>query len=184
MRKWEVIDSSYIFKNPFGNLRKDKCLLPNGLIIEEYYVNEYPDWVNVVAITRDRQVIFISQYRHGCQDFVLEIPGGAKKVNEDESTAILRELAEETGFTSLQKPILLANLHSNPAIATNQVQTFLVLDVYKVSEQNLDDTEEIEVKLIPLDQVAEKIHSGQITQIFSVAAYYMAAEYLKKHHIF
>ncbi len=100
------------------------------------------------------------------------------------STAILRELAEETGFTSLQRPILLANLHSNPAIATNQVQTFLVLDAYKVSEQNLDDTEEIEVKLIPLDQVAEKIHSGQITQIFSVAAYYMAAEYLKKHHIF
>ncbi|OKO89841.1 hypothetical protein BRO54_3250 [Geobacillus proteiniphilus] len=55
MKKWQVIKSEYIYQTPFGNLRSDKVVLPNGHIIENYYVNEFPDWVNMVAITQNNE---------------------------------------------------------------------------------------------------------------------------------
>lgn len=143
MQKWNVLESEYIFKNPFGNLRVDKCLLPNGKIIDMYYVNEYPDWVNIVAITTERKMVFIKQYRHGCKDFFLEVPAGGVKDKEDFQCAILRELREETGYVSDKKPELIGDFYTNPALATNKVKTFIIEDVYKKYDQLTDDTEEI-----------------------------------------
>lgn len=59
--KWNTIDSEYLYKSLFGNLRKDKCELPNGLVIDEYYVNEYSDWVNAIVITKENKVVLVEQ---------------------------------------------------------------------------------------------------------------------------
>lgn len=82
MDKWTTLKSDYLYKSKFGNVRIDKCLLPNDVIIESYKVNEYIDWVNCVAVTDTNQVILVRQYRHGAGDFFYEIPaGGSKKPN-------------------------------------------------------------------------------------------------------
>ncbi|MDQ0229025.1 hypothetical protein J2S19_000275 [Metabacillus malikii] len=72
MVKWQTLKSEYVYKTPFGNLRSDACKLPNGQIIERYYVNEYPDWVNAIVLTKEMKVVLVKQYRHGGEDFFLE----------------------------------------------------------------------------------------------------------------
>lgn len=74
MEQWKTLKSEYVHKNPYGNIRKDTCELPNGFVIDDYYVNEYSDWVNAVVLTREKQVVLVEQYRHAGNDIYLEIP--------------------------------------------------------------------------------------------------------------
>ncbi|MEC5425745.1 NUDIX hydrolase [Virgibacillus sp. C22-A2] len=179
MEKWKTLGLEYIFKTPFGNLRKDKCQLPNGLIINEYYVNEYSDWVNAIVITKENKVVLVEQYRYAGGDFFLEIPAGIVEENESYEEGILRELREETGYISKTKPIKMGEFMVNPATQTNKVITFLIVDAFKEFEQDLDDTEEIEVHLYDFEDMGRALKQSQIkTQLFTAYAYYMAKEFL------
>ncbi len=104
MEKWKTIKSEYHYKSPFGNLRKDTCQLPNGIIINDYYVQEYSDWVNAIVLTKENEVVFVEQYRYPGQDFFLEIPAGKIEEGETYEEGILREVREETGFSSFNHP--------------------------------------------------------------------------------
>ncbi|RAZ81337.1 NUDIX hydrolase [Planococcus halotolerans] len=181
MKAWYTTNSEYLYKTPFGNLRKDKCKLPNGITIEDYYVNEYVDWVNAVVLTKDNQIVLVEQYRHGGQGFYLEIPAGKKEEGETDEEGILREIQEETGYTSMEKPILLGEFMVNPATQNNKIKTFLLTNAYKSVEQHLDETEEIEVKLIGFEKFGHLIRNQEIqTQLFTASAYYMAKAVLDK----
>lgn len=180
MDKWKTIKSEYHYKSLFGNLRKDTCQLPNGILINDYYVQEYSDWVNAIVLTKDNQVVFVEQYRHPGQDFFLEIPAGKIEEGESYEEGILREVREETGFTSLTTPIKIGEFMVNPATQTNKVITFLIVDAFKHYDQDLDETEEVEVKLIPFEKIDEMIRDQKITQLFSVSAYYIAKDLLLK----
>ncbi|QFF99185.1 NUDIX hydrolase [Psychrobacillus glaciei] len=180
MNSWKTINSSYVFKTPFGNLRKDDCELPNGQIIENYYVNEYADWVNAIVLTKEKQIVLVKQYRYAAQDFFLEIPAGKPEGNESYENAILREVREETGFITEKEPILLGEFYVNPATQTNKVITFLIVDAYKAFEQELDPTEFIDVHLVDLNDIECMIANGEINQLFTVSAYYMSKSYLNK----
>ena len=96
---------------------------------------------------------------------------------------IVRELREETGFISLKEPILLGEFMVNPAVQNNKVITFLILDAFKEFEQDLDDTEEINIKLIDFNDMGNLIQSKQInTQLFTAHAYLMAKMYLLENN--
>jgi ADP-ribose pyrophosphatase len=179
MKKWKTIDTNYIFKTPFGNLRRDRCELPNGNRIDEYYVHEYSDWVNAIVVTEDNQVVLVEQFRYPSDRFFLEIPAGKKEENETNEEAILREVREETGFSTNKKPILIGEFWVNPATQTNKVISYLITDAYKASDQNLDDNEEITVHLVDLADMEKMIHNQKINQLFTVSAYYMAKDLLK-----
>lgn len=175
MKAWLTTNSEYLFKTPFGNLRKDTCKLPNGITIDDYYVSEYIDWVNAVVLTKDNQIVLVEQYRHGGQGFYLEIPAGKIEEGETDEEGILREIQEETGYTSMEKPILLGEFMVNPATQNNKIKTFLIMDAYKSANQKLDETEEINVKLIDFEELGRLIRDQKIqTQLFTASAYYMA----------
>lgn len=163
-------------------MRKDRCQLPNGQIINDYYVQEYADWVNAVVMTKEKSIVFVEQYRHPGQRIFLEIPAGKVEENESYEEGILREVREETGYISKEKPIKLGEFMVNPATQTNKIVTFLLLDAFKENGQELDETEDIEVKLIALDAIGKMIRDQQITQLFSVSAYYLAQDYLNNCH--
>lgn len=111
--------------------------------------------------------------------FFLEVPAGKKESNETDAEGLMREVKEETGYTSLREPILLGEYLVNPAIQNNKIKTFLLLEAYKAYEQDLDDTEEINVRLIDLDTFGKMITSNTIkTQLFTAHAYFMARNYL------
>jgi ADP-ribose pyrophosphatase len=180
MEKWKTIHSEYHYKTPFGNLRKDTCQMPDGRVIDGYYVHEYADWVNAIVLTKEGKIVFVEQYRHPANDLFLEIPAGKMEEGETPEEAIIREVREETGFISEKKPICLGEFFVNPAVQTNKVISFLITEAEQLVEQQLDETEVIDVHLFQLDEVEGLISGKQLSQLFSVSAYYMAKDHFKK----
>lgn len=174
MQKWEVEDSKYLYKTDFGNLRSDKCLLPNGVVIDDYHVCEFVDWVNCVAVTKSKEIVFVRQYRHGAAGFFMEIPAGAPHLGEGHIEAAARELKEETGYTSQSAPVKLCSLYTNPATNNNQIHTFLIRDVSQTDGKALDLTEQTEVFTFSLPLVKAMIKNGELNQLFSVCAIELA----------
>ncbi len=171
---WTILESTYMVRDPWQIIRADKCQLPNGRIIGPYYVLEYGTWVNVVALTKKREVILVRQYRHGIQRTILEIPGGAMDP-EDTSplTAARRELLEETGYTS-DTLVETGRVCSNPANHNNFLHSFLATDVERVGEPQLDATEQIEVVLMPLEQAIELAKNSGLLQAMNVSSLFFA----------
>lgn len=66
-RKWDVLGSEYLFRQPWLTVRRDHVRLPSGVEIPDYYVLEYPTWVNIIATTPDGRMLLVRQYRHGLQ---------------------------------------------------------------------------------------------------------------------
>jgi ADP-ribose pyrophosphatase len=97
-RKWKVLDSEYLIERPWLTARRDKVELPDGRVIDEYYVLEYPDWVNVIAITKDGKFVMETQYRHALGVNSIELPCGVMEEGETPMEAAKRELLEETGY--------------------------------------------------------------------------------------
>jgi len=166
MKKWEVLDSHYLYQTPYGNLRRDMCLLENGEIIEKYNINEFSNWVNGVVVTKDKEIILTKQYRHGAEDLFYEIPAGSPESQESYSEAISREVLEEIGYTTATKPMLLGEFFVNPSVQNNKVISYLFINVEKTSKQLLDDTESITVYKFKLTDVKEMIKSQKINQFF------------------
>lgn len=130
-------------------------------------------------ITKEHKIVLVEQYRHAGGDFFIEIPAGEKENNETGDEAVVREVKEETGFTSHREPILLGEFMVNPATQNNKIKTFLILEAFKAVEQDLDDTEEIKVKLCDFNSFGELILTNKIqTQLFTASAYFMAKNYL------
>lgn len=173
MEKWKVLDSKYIHKGPWATLRCDKLELPNGHIKEEYYVLEYPDWVNMVAFTEDEKIILIQQYRHGAERTMLEIPAGVIEKGEKPEEAARRELLEETGyaFKSIEK---VSELYANPATSGNLTHTFLLRGGKKVQEQDLDASEDIKVFTYSVEEVKKLLLENKIEQSLHCSALFYA----------
>lgn len=184
MEKWNVLNSSYVYKNPpFGNLRKDHCRLPNGKAIDGYYVSELPMWVNAVVLTHDMLLVLVKQYRHGAGEICIEIPAGRVEEAEDPADAIVREVAEETGYISQKRPILLGDFFPNPATADNRICTYLFVDAHRELATDFDETEDIEVMLVPFHSFGDMIFNGGIRQLYSVAAYLLARDFMERERL-
>lgn len=177
IEKWTVLQSEYIYKSSFGNLRCDKCSIPKGLVIDRYYVNEYPDWVSVVALTDMRELILVRQYRHGAGGIFTEVPSGCMEQGEDGLTAAMRELREETGYGAEASPVLLGDYYSNPANCNNRVQLYMVYGAQPAYSRNQDAGEDIEVLRYPFDDIDILIDEGIITNVLAVTAIRLAQKY-------
>ena len=129
---------------------------------QEFIVMQTPDWVNVVAVTPDQQLVLVRQFRFGIDAFSLEIPGGVMEAGEDPVVAGLRELREETGFAGGVAQ-LLGTVHPNPAIQANRCHYVLVESAVRSHELEWDADEEIHVETRPIDEVLALARRGGIT---------------------
>lgn len=169
MTHWKLLSSEYLVRAPWAVLRKDKCLMPSGHVVSDYYVLEYPDWVNMVAVTADNQIILVKQYRHGVQEEVLEVPGGVIDPGEDAPTAAKREMLEETGYRfETIEPI--SQLFPNPATANNKTISYLLTGGVKVQEQELDEQEDLEIILVSPEEAKQLLLDNKIGQALHTAA--------------
>ena len=161
--KWKVLSTEKLFSEPWFTVRKDICEMPNGNKHSAYYVLEYPDWATAFALTEDNKVLMVRQYRHGLGTVSTELPGGVIDKGETPEQAIARELLEETGyaFESMEQ---IGKVAPNPATSNNYMHMFLAKGGKKVAEQNLDATEDVEVLILPIEEVKQLLRENRIVQ--------------------
>lgn len=182
-KKYEIIKSEYIIHRPWLTARKDTLRMRDGRINPEYYVLEYPDWVNIIAITDDEKFVMEKQYRHGLQWEGFEIPAGVIEKGETPLEAAKRELWEETGFGGGEWTEHMI-ISPNSSTSNNLVHCFIAKGVTKLSdEQHLDSTEEISVHLLDKREVLTLMNEGKIIQALMLAPLwkYFAIHPIKPH---
>jgi ADP-ribose pyrophosphatase len=177
--EWKVLESEYLHKEPWLTVKKEKCELPNGKIMNAYYTIEYPTWVTAFALTKDEKVVLVKQYRHGLGVMSIETPGGVVDEGEDVETAIKRELAEETGYT-FKNLVSLGKISANPATTNNYMHMYLATEGEKTGEQKLDETEDVEVLFYTIDEVKQLIRDHKIVQALHTTCMLYALEKLGK----
>ena len=168
IEKWRVTDSEYVVKRPWLVARRDAVELPTGVVYPEYYVLEYPDWVNVIAITRDGRFVMVEQYRHGLGDVFTELCAGCIEKGEKPIDAARRELAEETGYTGGEWELLTV-ISGNPSTTNNLTHCFIARGVELTETQHLDHTEDIAVRLLTHDEVLSMLVHDEMKQALMAA---------------
>jgi 8-oxo-dGTP pyrophosphatase MutT (NUDIX family) len=178
VKPWKTLASRYLFKRNGLAVRLDRVETRHGEAFEPY-VFEYGTWVNVIALTPEKQVVLIEQYRHGVGAVMLELPAGMMDERDaGPEAAARRELLEETGYAGARF-IEVGRVYPNPATHTNMTCSFLALDVEKVAEQNLEETEDIEVQLLPWDEFVALVKDGGMPQALHISALFYALNYLE-----
>jgi ADP-ribose pyrophosphatase len=160
---WKKLSSHYLHKGAWATLRSDRCEMPDGRIVEDYYVLEYPNWVNAVALTEDNRILMVHQYRHAADIVSLEIPGGVVEAGETNEQALRRELLEETGY-QFDNFELLCTVYANPSTANNQTSCYLARNGKKVQDQQLDEHEDLIIETFTIEEVKQLLADNKIAQ--------------------
>ncbi len=172
---WERLADAAVDHFRVFRVRRTRYRHPRDRREGEFVVIEANDWVNVLALTDDGRMLMVRQFRFGIHDFTLEIPGGVIETGEDPVAAGVRELREETGYAG-RSARLLAQVRPNPAIQANVCHIVLVEGCVRVGEMQLDANEEIELSLLPIDEVLARAERGEIKHSLVVdALFYLRA---------
>jgi ADP-ribose pyrophosphatase len=168
-RPWLQTSAAILLKTRVFAVRALRRQSPRDGQTHEFWVIDAPDWVNIVALTPDNQLVLIDQWRHGSESVTIEVPGGMIDPGETPLLAAQRELLEETGFASdewLQIGVVLPN----PAIQSNRCTTFLARNCRQVAATHFDTTEECVLRLVPAATAADLIRDGSIDHAIVIAA--------------
>ena len=168
---WKRVSSKKIADCRVFKVREDFCERESDGARHSFFVLENPDWVNVIALTKDKKIVLIEQFRYGTEEIILEIPGGMVDEGEEAETAARRELLEETGFSS-DKFVFLGKSHPNPAIQNNLIYHYLALDCEKTSETSFDEHESVVAQLVAAEEIPNLMKSEKITHSLVLAAFY------------
>ncbi len=168
IKKWKVLGSEYLFRRPWLTVRRDRVELPNGIVHPEYYVLEYPTWVNVIAITEEGQFVMVRQYRHGLGEVSTELCAGVAEKGEEPIEAARRELMEETGFGGGDWTLNMV-ISGNTSTTDNLTYSFIARGVKKLSGQHLDATEDIQVLLMSEQEVYDLLLADEMKQSLMAA---------------
>lgn len=167
-RQWKVLSSEYLIRRPWLTARRDRLQLPDGRINPEFYVLEYPAWVNIIALTDEGRFVMVRQYRHGLGVMSTELCAGVVEDGETPEEAARRELAEETGYTG-GRWTLQSVISGNPSTTNNLTYCFLAEGVRRTESQHLDPTEVIEPLELSRDELLELMMSDEMKQSLMLA---------------
>jgi len=172
IKPWQKLGTRAIADFHIFKLRGDRKISPRTGAEHEFYVLDSRDWVNVVALTADQQMVMIEQYRHGSNTVELEIPGGVMDPHETSPVATaVRELREETGFEGEHARIL-GSVFANPAIMSNTCYTVVIENCRCVHPVQFDQGEDLATCMVPVADVPGLVAAGKIQHSLVVVALY------------
>jgi 8-oxo-dGTP pyrophosphatase MutT (NUDIX family) len=174
---WDPLAAEVVVDNPWVRLRRDTVRLPSGRVVDDFFVTEQPDVVLVFALTGAGQVVVVRQWRQGRGGFYRELPGGLLDPGELPADAAARELLEETGYACGELREL-GRFGMDPTRTTSAIVAFLGLAARVESAPVADEQEEIEVDLVPVDELLPLIRAGEISSAGTVATVYRALDEL------
>lgn len=181
VKPWKLISSSKALDEKWFQVRKDVVQLPSGKIVDDYFVWEGPHIVTVVAKTSDDRFVLVRQYRHAIGEIMTQFPAGGVDEGEKLEGAALRELKEETGYTTDKPLIHLTTITPYGTKATGLEDFYLALDAYKSGEPHYDEQEETEVLLMTKDDIWLLLESDKTHSMTLTTGFLFALRYLEKH---
>jgi 8-oxo-dGTP pyrophosphatase MutT (NUDIX family) len=179
LRPWTIRESVYRIDEPFLRVRSDRVELPDGAIIDSYFVRESRGFAVVAAVTPELRVVLVRQYKHGVRAVTVELPAGTLDPGEDPESCAIRELAEETGYAG-DPPRLLRSLFTDPTGSDGIFHVYLVENATQRFAQSLDPTESIVVETATIPEFAAMVRDGTIASGSQVAACYIALDALTR----
>ena len=172
IKKCELIDEKDISPSKWFPLFMHKIKLPNGKVIDDYYVSKLGDVAMVVAITQNKEIVFVRQYKHGVRDIILELPAG-RIDNKTPEEAAKAELEEETGFV-VDELTPIGTVYVAPSKDSTTTHAFIINNISVQKEQKLDTTEDIEVVYVPIKELDTRIKNGEIKAADTLATISLA----------
>jgi 8-oxo-dGTP pyrophosphatase MutT (NUDIX family) len=172
IRPWQQVGSKALGDFRIFRLRSDLKINPRTGREHDFYILDCVDWVNIIALTPENELVMVEQLRHGTNSIELEIPGGIMDNSDASPVATgIRELREETGYEG-ENARILGTIYSNPAILTNKTFTVLIENCRLKHERELDSGEDLLTRLIPAGEIPKLVAAGNIRHSLVVAALY------------
>ena len=168
-KPWQILGDSEIEDFTIFKARKSKRVNPRTGKTFDFFLLQGMDWCNIVALTPQREMVLVRQYRHGIDDYTLELPGGCVDPGEDPKKAVLRELQEETGYRA-SDAALLGKVWANPAMMSIACHFYFAENVAPSGKVSLDDGEDIETVLLPLEEVLHLARNGKFAHGLHLSA--------------
>lgn len=166
---WDILSETELVSCPIFDLVSRRLRHPIRGSEGDFYILKTRDWVNVIPVTPDGEIVMVRQYRFGIEEMSWEIPGGIMDEGEDPLVAGARELREETGFVTDSFRVL-GKVAANPAILDNYCHFVWADGVKLEADLRWDEHEEIETRLFPIDEIYAMAHRGEIKHSLVVAA--------------
>ncbi len=179
LSRWEVLQRESFADCRVFSVMRHRCRHPGRGREADFYVLHAPAWVNVIALTEDRRMVLVRQYRFGTEDFSLEIPGGMVDPGEDPVEAAVRELREETGYAG-RGAREIGGVHPNPAIQDNRCHLVFIEDARRVHGTDWDGHEELETVVLGVDEAFALARNGGITHSLVIDAFFFFAPYWER----
>jgi ADP-ribose pyrophosphatase len=172
IQPWKTIRSTSVGDFRIFKIRSDVKISPRTGKEHDFYVLDSFNWVNVVAVTPEQQLVMVEQYRHGSNTLELEIPGGMMDAGETDPVATaVRELREETGYEG-ENARLLGRVWSNPAILNNRTYTVLIENCRLQHAVEFDSGEDISTSLVPVAEIPKFVADEKIGHPLVIVALY------------
>lgn len=181
MKKWEIRGRRRVFENRIFTMNTLNCFHPEKGVSWDFHVIDTFNWINVIGLTDKDEFILVKQHRLGTDELSIETPGGVIEEGEDPETCAIREFIEETGYTG-RSIHLLKTLRVNPAIMGNRISFFFIDGCVKTGTQDLDEAEDIEVLVIPVQRLIEMVRAGEIDH--SIVLTGLGLYFLSEHNRF
>ncbi|MCF6149542.1 MAG: NUDIX hydrolase [Candidatus Kuenenia sp.] len=150
-------------------VRYDWLKHPKSMKELKRLIIEANDWVNVVATTPENEIVVVRQFRFGVERITTEIPGGMVDHGENSKTAAMRELREETGYTSAEWQYL-GSVEPNPAFLNNVCHSWHAKNAIQTDEMHPDEEEDIVVATLTLEEIRQEIQKGNFRHSLALLA--------------
>lgn len=180
MKPWKLLNTEYLVDAPWLKVAKEKCELPNGKVIDDFYTLWQPDWVLILARTAEGKWVMTEQYRHGTGKIALEFPAGIIDKGETPEQAAIRELQEECGYGLDERRetgdesgvVYLGAYPVNPDRHRGVFHVVFIDNVIKKGGTHFDSTEDIESSELDDTELQKKIADGSFYHPLQIAGYF------------